>query len=73
MSKRRAIKGDHSKSAEDDVAVGTVIFSSGQTKYDEFWDDSELIEHWDKTVELYRQNRLLDPIFKYRRASYQNK
>ncbi|KAG1143010.1 hypothetical protein G6F37_008387 [Rhizopus arrhizus] len=54
MSKRRATKGDHSKSAENDVAVGTVIFSSGQTKHDEFWDDSELIEHWDKTVELYR-------------------
>ncbi|KAG1404525.1 hypothetical protein G6F58_010176 [Rhizopus delemar] len=53
MSKR-ATKGDHSKSAENDVAVGTVIFSSGQTKHDEFWDDSELIEHWDKTVELYR-------------------
>ncbi|CEG69839.1 hypothetical protein RMATCC62417_05840 [Rhizopus microsporus] len=43
------------KSTSDaEIPTGTVLFAAGQMKHDEFWDDTELIEHWDKTVELYR-------------------
>ncbi|ORE10153.1 hypothetical protein BCV72DRAFT_200250 [Rhizopus microsporus var. microsporus] len=43
------------KSTSDaEIPTGTVLFAAGQMKHDEFWDDTELIEHWDKTVELYK-------------------
>ncbi|KAL9552996.1 hypothetical protein PS6_004158 [Mucor atramentarius] len=38
---------------EEELAIGTVIFTAGDAKAD-YWDDSELIDHWDKTVEAYR-------------------
>lgn len=41
-------------STSKDIATGTILFSSGQSKNDDFWDDTDLIDHWDRTVELYR-------------------
>ncbi|KAI7903174.1 uncharacterized protein BX663DRAFT_507713 [Cokeromyces recurvatus] len=38
----------------EDFKVGTVLFNAGDKQNALDWDDSELIEHWDKTVEAYR-------------------
>ncbi|KAI8882921.1 hypothetical protein K501DRAFT_285603 [Backusella circina FSU 941] len=39
------------------IEVGTVLFSANDNKNNkDFWDDSELIEHWDRTVQQYRKS-----------------
>ncbi|KAI9261118.1 hypothetical protein BY458DRAFT_515890 [Sporodiniella umbellata] len=43
-----------SQNGDNSIIPGTIIFTSGQNRKSDFWDDSELIDHWDKTVELYR-------------------
>ncbi|CEP11622.1 hypothetical protein [Parasitella parasitica] len=49
MSKQGAVD-------QDKLTVGTVIFTAGDAQQNaDYWDDSELIAHWDKTVEAYRK------------------
>ncbi|KAI9309226.1 hypothetical protein BJ944DRAFT_258916 [Cunninghamella echinulata] len=37
--------------------MGQVIFSAGsKKKHDEFWDDQELIDHWEATKEIYKKH-----------------
>ncbi|KAG2198685.1 hypothetical protein INT46_003261, partial [Mucor plumbeus] len=44
------------KEIDEELTVGTVIFTAGDSKQQaDYWDDSELIDHWDKTVEAYRK------------------
>ncbi|CAO3609058.1 unnamed protein product [Mucor fragilis] len=43
---------------EQELAIGTVIFTAGDAKQADYWDDSELIDHWDKTMEAYRKQCL---------------
>ncbi|KAG2196139.1 hypothetical protein INT47_006485 [Mucor saturninus] len=39
---------------DDPYKIGTVLFSSGDAKHSDVWDDSDLIDHWDRNVEAYR-------------------
>ncbi|KAI8643159.1 hypothetical protein BD408DRAFT_431720 [Parasitella parasitica] len=63
---------------KDELAIGTVIFTAGDTKQQaDYWDDSELIDHWDKTVEAYRKQSssqteqvATDPPYHKRKAEY---
>lgn len=48
-------KNNQSKQKSDPYKVGTVLFTAGDTKNDDAWDDSELIEHWDQNVEAFRK------------------
>ncbi|KAI7869604.1 uncharacterized protein EV154DRAFT_530702 [Mucor mucedo] len=40
---------------DDPYKIGTVLFSSGDAKHSDVWDDSDLIDHWDRNVEAYRR------------------
>ncbi|GAN01577.1 hypothetical protein MAM1_0009d01010 [Mucor ambiguus] len=63
---------------EQELAIGTVIFTAGDAKQQaDCWDDSELIDHWDKTVEAYRKQCLnqsedstTDPPYHQKRISH---
>ncbi|CAO0799872.1 unnamed protein product [Mucor circinelloides] len=64
---------------EEELAIGTVIFTAGDAKAD-YWDDSELIDHWDKTVEAYRKQCLdqsehlvTDPPYHQKKMSHKTK
>ncbi|KAI8359869.1 hypothetical protein EDC96DRAFT_513468 [Choanephora cucurbitarum] len=39
----------------DELAIGTVLYTQGDAKHEDIWDDTELIEHWDRSIEAYRQ------------------
>ncbi|KAI8375454.1 hypothetical protein BD560DRAFT_392355 [Blakeslea trispora] len=38
-----------------ELAIGTVLYTQGDAKHEDIWDDTELIEHWDRSIEAYRQ------------------
>ncbi|RCI06223.1 hypothetical protein CU098_010531 [Rhizopus stolonifer] len=44
------------KGTKGKIAVGTLLYTQGDTKAN-MWDDTELIEHWDRTVEAYRNQQ----------------
>ncbi|KAF1797851.1 hypothetical protein V8B55DRAFT_1452068 [Mucor lusitanicus] len=66
---------------EEELAIGTVIFTAGDAKQQaDYWDDSELIDHWDRTVETYRKQCLdqsehstLDPPYHQKKISHKTK
>ncbi|KAI8967917.1 hypothetical protein BDF20DRAFT_897841 [Mycotypha africana] len=39
----------------EELEIGTVLYNAGDTKHSDYWDDSELIEHWDRTIDTYRK------------------
>ncbi|KAI9476113.1 MAG: hypothetical protein EXX96DRAFT_651801 [Benjaminiella poitrasii] len=45
----------------EEFGVGTVLFNAGDKQNALDWDDSELIEHWDRTVEAYRNKYSKQP------------
>lgn len=66
---------------EEELAIGTVIFTAGNAKQQaDCWDDSELIDHWDRTVEAYRKQCLnqskdstLDPPYQQKKSRSHSK
>ncbi|KAI8983634.1 hypothetical protein BDB01DRAFT_791541 [Pilobolus umbonatus] len=45
----------HKAMKENKPEIGSVLFSAGDTLHEDEWDDTELIDHWDKNVEQYRR------------------
>ncbi|KAI9250099.1 hypothetical protein EDC94DRAFT_663735 [Helicostylum pulchrum] len=39
---------------EDPFKIGTVLFSAGGNNAKDVWDDSDLIDHWDRNIEVFR-------------------
>ncbi|KAI9357760.1 hypothetical protein BD770DRAFT_388273 [Pilaira anomala] len=46
---------------EEPFKVGTVLFSAGDNKSSDVWDDSDLIDHWDRNIEIYRNRYSKQP------------
>ncbi|KAK4509246.1 Aldo_ket_red domain-containing protein [Mucor velutinosus] len=71
----------HKQVEQEELAIGTVIFTAGDAKQQaDCWDDSELIDHWDRTVEAYRRQCLgqsksstVDPPYHQKKISHKTK
>ncbi|CAO3647608.1 unnamed protein product [Cunninghamella blakesleeana] len=39
----------------DALKMGQIVYTANSKKDDDFWDDQELIDHWEATKELYKK------------------